>query len=287
MAALAYDVLLISDLRLPGPTARALAEEIRAQAQAGYRTALLHVRSGLLRHPHPISPAIGQAIERGLADWLDPDAGCTARLVIGHHPGVFVRPPGRVPRLSAERTVLVVNHPLFDAEGRPFFDFGLNRWSLADLLGEEVELAPAGPEIRAQLDAVRWPLRLLEHDWPPVVEHAAFAVPSGRPWRGQVIVGRHGALDRLAWPSPAELAAAYPTDGEIGVRILAERPRLRRLLGEPPAGWTVVDPLGTTVRDFLAGLDCCLHLCAEGVQPVRLEIVEALASGLPVVLPAS
>jgi hypothetical protein len=35
MAPLAYDVLLISDLRLPGPTGRAVAEEIRAQAQAG------------------------------------------------------------------------------------------------------------------------------------------------------------------------------------------------------------------------------------------------------------
>ena len=287
MASPAYDVLLISDLRLPGPTGRALAEEIRAQAEAGYRTALLHVRSGLLRDPHPINPAIGETIERGLADWLDPDAGCTARLAIAHHPGVFVRPPGRAPRLSAERRILVVNHPLFDAEGRPYFDFNLNRWSLADLLGEDVELAPAAPQIRAQLEAVRWPLRLLDHDWPPVVEPGVWVVPSGRPWRRPVIVGRHGALDRRAWPSGAELAAAYPADGEIGVRILADRMRLRRLLGEPPSGWMLVDPSGTTVRDFLAGLDCCLHLCAEGVQPVRLEIVEALASGLPVVLPAS
>ena len=39
MARSAYDIVIIGDLRLPGATARAIAEEVRAQAKAGYRTA--------------------------------------------------------------------------------------------------------------------------------------------------------------------------------------------------------------------------------------------------------
>ena len=286
MAPLAYDVLLVSDLRLPGPTGRAVAEEIQAQAQGGYRTALLHVRSGLLRDPHPINPAIRDAIEKGLADWLDPDAGCAARLVVAHHPGVFAHPPARVPRLSVERRLLVVNLPLFDSEGRPFFDLRASRWSLADLLGEGLELAPAGPHIRAQLEAASGPLPLLERDWPPVVEPSAFTVPNGRPWRNRVVVGRHGPIDPLAWPARSELVLAYPDDDDLAIRVLADRTQLQVLLGELPASWTVIDPRSTTKRDFLATLDCCVHVTARCVQPVRPEIVEALASGLPVILPA-
>jgi CheY-like chemotaxis protein len=39
MARSIYDIVIIGDLRLPGATGRAVAEEIRAQARGGYRTA--------------------------------------------------------------------------------------------------------------------------------------------------------------------------------------------------------------------------------------------------------
>ena len=286
--ALAYDVLLISDLRLPGPTGRVIAAEIRAQAGAGYRTALLHVKSALLGRPHPIHPLIRAALEQGLADWLDPDAAGSVRLAAAHHPGVFTQPSARVPRLVAERKLLVVNHPLFDARGRPWLDGRSLLSNLEDLLGEGVHLAPAGPQIRAQLTAARWPLPLLDRDWPPVLDPGAIAVPTRRPWSGRVVIGRHGELDRLAWPLPRPLLlSAYPEDADLEVRVLADQARLAALLGELPASWTVVDPGTVSVADFLAGLDAWVHLSADAAQPVRLEILEALASGVPAVLPAA
>ncbi len=287
MPALAYDVLLISDLRLPGATGRAIAAEIRAQAGAGYRTALLHVKSGLLRTPHPIHPSIRAALEAGLADWLDPDAAGSARLAVAHHPGVFAAPPARVPRLIAEQKLLVVNHPLLDPGGRPYFRPS-PLWSLEDLFGDGLRLAPAGRQIRAQLAAAGWRLPLLEQDWPPVLETGIPATRAQRAWPKRVVIGRHGELDHLAWPLPRPLLlAAYPDDADLEVRVLCERARLAALLGELPANWTVVDPSATPVAGFLAGLDCYVHVSADAVQPVRLEIVEALASGVPVILPGS
>ncbi len=288
MPALAYDVLLISDLRLPGPTGRTIAAEIRAQAAAGYRTALLHIRSALLGRPHPINPLIRRAIDEGLADWLDPDAAGTARLAVAHHPGVFAEPPARVPRLVAGQKLLVVNHPLLDPLGRPYFDRPGHLLSLEDLLGDGVHLAPAGAQIRAQLAATGWPLPLLDRDWPPVLEAGRVAAPAARAWPSRVVIGRHGELDRLAWPLPRPLLlAAYPDEADLEVRVLADRRRLAALLGELPANWTVVDPKTTPVGVFLAGLDAYVHLGADAAQPVRLEIVEALASGVPVILPAA
>ncbi len=288
MPPLTYDVVLISDLRLPGPTGRAIAAEIRAQAGAGYRTALLHVRSPLLGRPHPINPLIRQTIDEGLADWLDPDAAGTARLAVAHHPGVFAEPPARVPRLVAEQKLLVVNHPLFDPLGRPYFDRPSHLLSLEDLLGGGVHLAPAGAQIRAELAAAGWPLPLLERDWPPVLEGGRVTTPARRAWPSPIVIGRHGELDPLAWPQPLPLLlAAYPDDAELELRVLADRRRLAALLGELPVNWTVIDPAITPVGTFLAGLDCYVHLGADAVQPVRIEVVEALASGLPVVLSAA
>jgi UDP:flavonoid glycosyltransferase YjiC (YdhE family) len=287
MPALAYDVLLISDLRLPGPTGRTIAAEIRAQATAGYRTALLHVKSPLLSRPHPVNPLIRRAIEDGLADWLDPDVAGNARLAVAHHPGVFAEPPARVPRLVAEQKLLVVNHPLLDPLGRAYFDRSGMLLGVEDLLGPGVRLAPTGPQIRAQLAALGWPPPLLDRDWPPVLEADQPATTTPRAWSGRVVIGRRGELDQLAWPPQPLLLSAYPDDPDLEVRVLADPRRLAALLGGLPAGWTVVDPKAATVGEFLARLDCYVHLGADAVQPVRLEIIEALASRVPVVLPAA
>jgi UDP:flavonoid glycosyltransferase YjiC (YdhE family) len=201
---------------------------------------------------------------------------------------VFAEPPARAPRLVVEQKVLAVNHPLLDPLGQPYFDRSSLLWALEDLLGGGIHVAPAGPQIRAQLAVAGWPLPLLDRDWPPVLDAGVPATSARRAWSGQVVIGRHGELDRLAWPLPRPLLlAAYPDDPELEMRILADRRRLAALLGEVPATWTVLDPKTTTTGDFLAALDCYVHLGADAVQPVRLEIIEALASGVPVVLPAS
>ena len=289
MPALAYDVLLISDLRLPGPTGRAIAAEIRAQAGAGYRTALLHVKSPLLGRPHPINPLIRQAIDEGLADWLDPDAR-RQRAPRG-------RPsPGRV--RGAARAGAAPGRRAEGARGQP----PAARRPGPALL-RSLEAASGASRICSAAGSVwRRPGRRSGPSSQPSAGRCRCSIGTGRrcsrrasprprrgrAWSGRVVIGRHGELDRLAWPLPRPLLlAAYPEDPDLEVRVLADRRRLAALLGELPASWTVVDPGAATVGEFLAGLDCYVHLGADAVQPVRLEIIEALASGVPVVLPAA
>ena len=288
MARLAYDILIIGDLRLPGATGRAIAEEIRAQAAAGYRTALLQLKSPLLVRPHPIHPLIRAAIDRELADWLDPEVSVEARLAIAHHPGAFTHLATRTPKVEAGCKLLVVNHPLLDAGGRPYFPVRKVAWSVQELLGDGVLLAPGGPQIRAQLAQSGWPEGVLDRDWPPVVELGALEVEA-RSWRqNRTVLGRHGPYDVLAWPEdPKELGAAYPNGPATEVSILGDAKELRRELGPPAEGWSIVDPAGLTAREFLSRINVFVCFTARRtVQPTRLEVIEALASGTPAVLPA-
>src|SRR5690606_11556132 len=61
------DVLDVSDLRFEGGTAGSVAEEVRAQAAAGYSTALLHLDGPLQARVTPFNPAIRRCIDEGAA----------------------------------------------------------------------------------------------------------------------------------------------------------------------------------------------------------------------------
>jgi UDP:flavonoid glycosyltransferase YjiC (YdhE family) len=287
MARSSYDVVIVGDLRLPGATGRAIAEEIRAQARGGYRTALLHMQSPLLERPQLINPLIRSAIDAGLADLVDPEVPIAARLALAHHPGFFLHLPARVPQIHADCKLLIINHPLLDAEGGSYFPAERIAWSVQEVLGQGVRAVPGGPQIRAQFGQAPWPLELHEHDWPPVVDPDQFA-GGARRWRhNPIIIGRHGPSDSLAWPEDrADLLAAYPNGAEIAVRIMGSAIELRRWFGDAIRTWSIVDPRALGARDFLAQIDAFVcFTAARTVQPVRVEIAEALMSGSPAILP--
>jgi UDP:flavonoid glycosyltransferase YjiC (YdhE family) len=287
MARCTYDIVIIGDLRLPGATARAVAEEIRAQARGGYRTALLQLQSPLLERPKLINPLIRAAIDEGLADLVDPEVPIAARLALAHHPALFLHLPARIPRIQADCKLLILNHPLLDAEGGSYFPAERVAWSAQEVLGRDVRTAPGGPQIRAQFAQAPWQLDLHEHDWPPVLEPDQFTVDAQRWHHNPITIGRHGPNDALAWPEDrADLLAAYPNGAGIAVRIMGSAIELQRRFGEAIRTWSIVDPETLAARDFLTQIDAYVCFTAtRTVQPVRLEIAEALMSGSPAVLP--
>ena len=265
MARSTYDIVIIGDLRLPGATGRAVAEEIRAQARAGYRTALLQVQSPLVERPKLISPLIRATIDGGLAELVDPEVPIAARLALAHHPGFFLHLPARVPQIQADCKLLIVNHPLLDAEGGSYFPAEGIAWSVQEVMGQDVRTAPGGPGIRAQFKQAPWQLPLHEHDWPPVLDPEQFTVSAQR-WRhNPIIIGRHGPSDALAWPEDrADLMAAYPNGGGVAVRIMGSASELQRWFGDAVSAWSIVDPQALAARDFLTQIDA--YVCFTAVR---------------------
>ncbi len=282
-----FDVVIIGDLRFPGGTSTAVAAEIEAQARAGYRTAVLALKAPVLKYPHPIHPQIRAALESGRAELLDPDSTVEAGLVLLHHPQVMTHLPASQLRLRAERRLLIAHHPPFDADGRPFYDWQRIDQNAAALLGSPVPWAPVGPTVREQLAGLELAAAPWAQDWHNVLDPAAWTAP--RAWqRGQrLVIGRHSRPDPLKWPATREEALlVYPPGDEFQVRILGVDPAIARFLGPAPANWELIPFGGMEVPRFLASLDAyAFYHHPRWVEAFGRTVIEAMASGLPVLLP--
>jgi hypothetical protein len=282
-----YDIVVIGDFRFPGGTSAAAAEEIEAQAAAGYRTALVQLKGPVLRFPHPFHPRIRACIDAGLADLVDPDGAISAGLAIAHHPALFAHPPRRGLRIAASERLLIVHHPPFDAAGEPSYDWRRADQVAAELLGGEVVWAPIGPAVRAQLESLDEPPPLLGHDWYNVLDPAAWRVARGEFRDARPVIGRHSRPDPLKWPDSRDaVLAAYPDDARYLIRVLGGGPYLRELVGPYPRNWQVWPFNAMPAARFLGTIDFFVYFHhSRWVEAFGRTIIEAMASGAPAILP--
>lgn len=110
-----FDVLMVSDLRWRGGSVALLADEIRAQATAGYRTALLHVDAASTPEPAGISRPLRTVIYEGGAELMLPEDQIHARhaIVWGAHAAQALTGPYR--DITAQGVSLIANRTPGDA----------------------------------------------------------------------------------------------------------------------------------------------------------------------------
>jgi Glycosyltransferase family 28 C-terminal domain len=282
-----YDIVAIGDFRFPGGTSSAVAEELRAQAAAGYRTGLIQLKGPVLKFPHPINSKIRACVDEGLADLLDPDATVTARLVLAQHPSLFTYLPRRAVRIDAEARLLIVRHPPFDGFGQASYDCAVIHRHVESVLGGDVVWAPIGPAVRGQLAALDDPPPLLPLDWHGVLDPRPWRVVRSGPLEARPVIGRHSRPDPLKWPDDrASTLAAYPDDPGFIVRILGRGPFLRDLVGGYPANWQVWPFNAIPPERFLSMVDFFVYFHHSAwVEAFGRTIIEAMASGAVAILP--
>src|SRR5690625_3638347 len=118
-----YDILMATDLRLPGGTTASVVEEIEAQHRAGYRTGLLHLPSAVQRRRVPFADRIRRVLEDGKAELVVGRETVHAGLLLIRHPAVLSELPPHLPPIEARHVVLVVNQVPEDARGAaPYYD---------------------------------------------------------------------------------------------------------------------------------------------------------------------
>jgi hypothetical protein len=284
-----YDVVIVTDCRLPGGTAASVAEEVRAQAAAGLTSALVHVESALVARPRGFNPRLVEVVEEGLADVLAAGEEVAARLAVLRHPGVLASARGAPPHLAAQRTLGVINQPPWDAQLKEqYYDLDAARRFVAHHVDADAAWVPIGPQVREQLARQAPDLELLPDDWVNVIDVDRWAVDPDHRFRGErLVVGRHSRPDARKWPADeASLLAAYPDEPWLDVRVLGGAEPARRILGHLPAAWTVL-PFGARPVDrFLAELDAFVYFHHPAwVEAFGRTVLEALASGTVVVLP--
>jgi hypothetical protein len=284
-----YDVVLLTDARLPGGTAASVAEEVRAQARAGMRTGIVHLESHMIGEPRGFNPRVTAVLEEGLADLVVGGGTIRTRLAVLRHPGLVAGPPITLPPIDADRALVVVNQTPTGAGGDPvFYDLDRARAVVAEQLHPDPLWAPIGPLVRANTAEVAPDLPMLAEDWVNVIDVDRWAVDPARRWHRKVpVIGRHSRSHEHKWPATAQdILAAYPEGPDYEVRILGGAEHAIRRVTRTPANWTVLPFGAVDPRRFLAELDAFVYFHhPDWIESFGRTILEALASGVPSILP--
>lgn len=287
-----YDIIMVSDLRFPGGTGTVIARDIEACCRAGYRLGVLNIRASLLRYPHPINPKIRWLIDSGRIDLLDPDGRFDCSLCLVYHPETLAHLPLKPLRIRADLKRLIVNHPCLDGGGKPFYDWVAIARHAEVLLDEEVPWSPVGPLVRRQWPKLADPPKLSDHDWPGIIDAAAWReeidAASEHARNGErLVVGRHSRPDPAKWPDTREkLLQVYPADPAFGVKILGGGPFLDELADPMPGHWQVWAFNQIETAELLRNIDLFVYYHhSQWVEAFGIAILEAIAAGRVALLP--
>jgi UDP:flavonoid glycosyltransferase YjiC (YdhE family)/glycosyltransferase involved in cell wall biosynthesis len=289
-AARNVDVLDISDLRFPGGTSHSIAEEISAQFQAGYSSGLLNLNTPLVFKVTPINPVLRRVIEAGKARLLIGQRPIRARVVIVRHPAVLQHAADQLPPIETDNVVIVANAGPYDIDGHEHYRPETVHQVARQYFGREPLWAPIGPLIRSAIDDKVPADTVATTDWVNIidVDHWAQARSTPRDRDHQrLVIGRHSRSSPQKWPADAAtLRAVYPVDGSYTVRVLGGAEPAAQLLGELPSSWDVLPFGAMSPREFLASLDFFVYFHhPRWVEAFGRTILEAMASGVPVILP--
>ncbi|HEX7210028.1 MAG TPA: glycosyltransferase [Propionibacteriaceae bacterium] len=281
------DVLLVSDLRFPGGTSHSVAEEIIAQAQAGWSTGLVHLNGPLLSKVRAVNPRIRDQLRRGAAKLLVGDRSIRTKVVVVRHPGVLQAAAEQLPPIETEHVVLVTNAPPIDIDGYRHYRPAVVDQIARERFGVVPVWAPIGPLVREAIASDVAPGGLREQDWVNIIDVDAWRVH--RPgWQSdRPVIGRHSRGSPQKWPTDSKvIEAVYPLDGSAVVEILGGADPVLDVLGYLPSSWRIIPFGAMDPRDFLAQLDFFAYYHHPAwVEAFGRNILEALASGLPAILP--
>jgi hypothetical protein len=280
------DILMVSDLRFPGGTSHSVAEEIAAQAQAGWTTGLVHLNGPLISRVSPVNPRIREQIRLGRAKLFLGQGLIRTKLVVVRHPAVLEAAARQLPEIESEQVVLVANAAPVDIDGHRHYRPAVVDQIARERFGVAPIWAPIGPLVREAI-ASEVPSGLREQDWVNIIDVDAWHVD--RPgWQSdRPVIGRHSRGSSQKWPTdPSVIEAVYPIDGSVIVKVLGGASPVREILGYVPKSWQVINFGGMDPQQFVAQLDFFAYYHHPAfIEAFGRNILEALASGLPAILP--
>lgn len=281
------DALLFSDFRLPGGTTHSNIEEIEAQYRMGVQTTLVQLNSRLARSARAIHPMIVDRVRTGRARWGKTSDPHHATLAVIRHPAAIQTAMSDVGPVEVDHLVVVANATPVDWTGREHYQPEELHDQMTERFGVAPQWAPVGPKVREAIVARVPAENLRSEDWHNIVDVNGWWVDrSGRNHDRRPVVGRHSRPSPQKWPQPAERELVYPTDGRWHFRVLGWGPDVEASMGGVPDHWDVLPFGALRPRDFLAELDFFVYFHHPNlVEAFGRTILEAIASGLPAVLP--
>jgi hypothetical protein len=251
-----FDLVVAADPRLAGAAERSLVASLRALAGSGYSLALIPTFSAERDSRRRFPLALRAPLAAGQVRLVDPDLRCTCRLLLGYHLLPFIGVLSAPLRVEAERRIVRCDQPLLDVEGRRLLHLQTLLKGLDEALGGRVALAPVDAGIAASLSATLPPERIAP-PLPPVVAEARYRCSQLAPPKQILLVGDGWQQDQAA------IAQARDEMASLSIETVL-----------PSGEGEQADAVWVRPPWRLSGV---LHP----------DLAEALASGLPVLGPAS
>jgi hypothetical protein len=291
-----FDVIFVSELGFKGGSGHSLLHEMTICVDAGLKVGLVHVRNLLfpaVARKKPISE-LTELITVGAVTELALTTRASAALVIVRWPACFQFTSSVTPRIRAERTVIVANHPPYERhQDRYSYEIGTVTRNVRKAFDAEPRWAPQSATIRAMLEPQLPHGALLDIDWVAVLAGEPKATGERRlPVSSGPVIGRHSRDHHLKWPGNRKtLLQIYPPDGPVKVKVLGGVDRVVRAGALKPgdiAEWEVYPFDAIHPMQFLRSIDFFVYFHhAEWVESFGRVIMEAMFAGAVAVLPRS
>ncbi len=290
-----YDILLITDMSLLGGTRRCNEGYIEAAADMGLRIGLFHWP----RYDMRLTEVADEYLELSYRDNVDilvREDQVNCKTVLIHHPPILKYRIDALPDIITQNVFILVNQsPMQLYSQAPFYYDPKEVDALCqDLFGKTPCWIPIAPRVTKILQDTGGYDNILSEVWSPpyrgtLPDHIPDA-PIGLGTNRRFVIGRHARDHWTKWPETAEtLGAAYCAEApNITTRILGGARTVKKILGDVPSNWDVLEFDTVAVTDFVQGLDFFLHFIrSDYIEEFGRNIMEAMAGGRVVILPHS
>ena len=286
-----FDVIIHSDLALPGGTTASNLAEVSANEWAGWRTGLVHNRNPKFRDIGVNPKYFAACSDRTRLLSAGEEVSCDV-LVIKYPPSAR-RIPDVFPHIDVRHEIVMIANQTpwtgYTGQREQVYDIAQVNNEITTRFGRAPLWFPIGPAIRhvfethhaAELAAIRW----ADDDWYEIIDVVAWK-RADRPNNGnQFRIGRHGRDSVWKWPNDAAVIdASYPTDEPYVIDILGGADEAAKVLGRLPANWQVRPFDSVSPIEYLAQLDVFVHVAHPDMEEAfGRTILEALAAGVPVI----
>lgn len=281
------DVIQMSDFRLPGGTTSSIAEEVRAQSEAGISTAMIHIAGSVTNYPNGWSSHIRKVVGLPGVRLCTPHTPLRAKVLVVRHPTVLFSTRTSLANIHADHIVVVANHAAIDAAGTQHYDVAATDAKVREVFGKAPIWSPIGPVVRGTILQQTREIPLREVDWFNVFNFPGQIQERTGFVEDKPVIGRHSRPQPGKWPNTGQdILAAYPASVDYQVRVLGGAQIAQKLLGYVPQNWEVIPFGGEDPVEFLQRIDFWVYMHHPDLKEAfGRAAMESLAAGCVAVMP--